>query len=76
VTVELGSDCGHRGLVEKKMWILLWKDTVSNRSGALECPGGQSHLEACGHLRALRALFPRRLFRVAWIAPDSGRLLN
>ncbi|MBP6963757.1 MAG: hypothetical protein KBC96_05050 [Armatimonadetes bacterium] len=55
------------------MWILLWKDTVSNRSGALECPGGQSHLEACGHLRAL---FPRRLFRVAWIAPDSGRLLN
>ena len=61
---------------EKKMWIVVWKDNKSGRTGALKCPDGQSREEADGHARALRALFPERTFRIGRIGLEPGRTLQ
>lgn len=58
------------------MWVVLWKDIKSGRSGALKCPGKQTREEASGHTRALRVLFPERTFLVGWMHLQAGKMLQ
>ncbi|GEM_PF-7079919 len=61
---------------KQKMWVVLWRETGSRRSGALKCPGKQTREEAAGHARALRVLFPERTFQVGWMEYRSGKMLH